>query len=140
MKLVIYDPEEKPKEFEVTNLNEAEKQCEHAHHGDSAYVLFNEDGTVLHSGQCCTMSADAWDEPKEQVYYCEACKHEGLVHYIEHAGVFDVIEAINTDHLFSNRTCSLGFGATRIRVRSEGCTDAEWAEVTRGAITRFRFR
>lgn len=131
MKLVIFEPDQKPKEIEVIDLKDAEEQCGHATFGDSAYVLLNKDGTVLHSGTCETMNANNWDETLFQEYFCEACKTEGRVPFLESTGIYDVIDAINSDHLYASRPCALGIGATKLRVRSAECTDAEWDAITK---------
>ncbi len=75
--------------------------------------------------------AKNWDETLFQEYFCEGCKAEGRVPYLESAGAYDVIDAINSDHLYNSRACALGIGATKLRVRSEECTDEEWDAITK---------
>jgi hypothetical protein len=61
-------------------------------------------------------------KPLTQEYICTVCCYAGAVVVREHAGPYEVIDAIDADHSANSPRC-----AAVIRVRNpERCTPEEW--------------
>ncbi|MBZ5660042.1 MAG: hypothetical protein LAO08_06505 [Acidobacteriia bacterium] len=130
MKLLVFDPESKPKETEIATYQDAEKILHKTRFGDSAWAILNDDGIVLHSGIAETFIAREYMEKKEQEFFCEKCRLESSVEYTDGDDVHFVIDLIASTHAMQQYNCALKFGSSFVRVRSEGCSEEEWGKVT----------
>ena len=130
MKLLILDPESKPKEIEIATYQDAEKFLHKTRFGDSAWAILNDDGVVLHSGIADQFDAREYMEKEEQEFFCEKCKLESSVEYTEGDDVHFVIDLIASPHAMQRNSCAIKFGTSFVRVRSEDCSEEEWSKIT----------
>lgn len=67
----------------------------------------------------------------KQEYFCPACRHAGAVEHEAHAGIYDVIYLIESDHKQQSPMCYQGTRGMRVR-NVEMCSDQEWAQIISG--------
>jgi len=134
MKLMIFNPDDKPFEFEVADYKAVEDKCRNAPGlaGDSKWVTFKKDGVTVEScGQVDEMEARNYMEQLEQEFFCEKCDLETSVEYVDGAGVQMVFDEIAEKHHMRKYQCAVKYGSSFIRVKSPDCSEEEWAQVTR---------
>lgn len=135
MKLMIFNPDQKPLEFNALDYDEVEAICRNTPKllGDSKWVTFKDDGTVEHTGQVDSMEAREYKEPETQEFFCEKCRLETYVEYVEGDDVHTVMGEIAEKHHMRKYQCAIKYGSSFIRVKSPDCSEEEWARVT-GAV------
>jgi hypothetical protein len=134
MKLMIFNPDQKPLEFNAVDYYKVEAILRDtpALLGDSKWVTFKEDGeTVEHTGQVDEMEARNYMEEQEQEFFCEKCGLETYVEFVEGDDVQMVLSEIAEKHHMRKYQCALKYGSSFIRVKAPGCSEEEWAQVTR---------
>jgi len=133
MKLVIFNPDQKPQEFNAVDYYKVEAILRDtpALLGDSKWVTFKEDGeTVENTGQVDEMEARNYMEQLQQEFFCEKCGLETCIEYVEGDDVHMVLDEIASKHQMRKHHCAIKFGSSFIRVKALGCSEAEWAQVT----------
>jgi len=135
MKLMVFSADQKPLEFNTVGYEEVEAILRNSKiYGNAVWVTFKEDNqTVEHHGLVEDMEARTYMETEEQEFFCEKCRLESSVEYVEGDDVQTVMSEIADKHHMRQYHCAVKYGSSFIRVKSPDCSEEEWAQVT-GAI------
>jgi len=133
MKLMVFSADQKPLEFNAAGYQEVEAILRNTPrlYGDAVWVTFKDTGEVEHHGQADEMNARDYVEKEEQEFFCEKCRLESSVEYIEGDGVQMVMDDIANEHHNRQYHCAVKYGSSFVRVKSPDCSEEEWAEVTK---------
>src|SRR5271166_4831219 len=99
MKLMIFSADQKPLEYNVADYQAVEGKLRNdLIYGDAVWVTFKDNGEVEKHGQADEMDARNYMEKEEQEFFCEKCRLESSVEYVEGDDVQTVMGEIADKH------------------------------------------